>query len=80
VPGNFSGARAINDRGQVVGTMDNGSFLYDNAAVTRLESIPEVVAAGWTRLAPQAINDRGWIAGTGSRNGQGRAFVLVPKG
>jgi probable HAF family extracellular repeat protein len=77
VPGNFSTARAINDRGQIVGTMDNGSYLYDNGTVTRLESIPEVMAAGWTRLTPTAINDRGWIVGTGF-NGQGRAFVLIP--
>jgi len=79
VPGNFSGARAINDRGQIVGSMDGGSFLFDNGVVTRLESIAEVAAAGWTRLQPLAINDRGWIAGTGSKNGVGRSFVLMPK-
>jgi hypothetical protein len=36
-----------------------------------------VMAAGWTRLTPTAINDRGWIVGIGF-NGQGRAFVLIP--
>lgn len=78
IPGIFSGAKAINDRGQVIGSVDNGSFLYDNGTVTVLDSIPEVAAAGWTHLQARAINDRGWIAGTGLRNGQGRAFVLKP--
>lgn len=78
LPGNHA-ARAINNRGDVIGSFDNGSFLYEGGAVTRLESIPEVAAAGWTRLSPVGINDRGWIVGVGSRNGVGRSFLLKPQ-
>jgi probable HAF family extracellular repeat protein len=78
LPGESS-AKSINDKGAVVGSMDSGSFLYDDGVLTRLESIPEVIAAGWTRLAPNGINDRGWIVGTGSHNGQSRSFVLMPR-
>ena len=75
-------ATAINDRGAVVGDLgQNGSYLHDDGVVTRLESIPEVTAAGWTRLIPTGINDRGWITGWGIRAGGGstRAFVLIPR-
>ena len=75
-------ATAINDRGAVVGDLgQNGSYLYDNGAVIRLESIPEVRAGGWTRLIPTGINDRGWIAGWGMRSAGGstKAFVLIPR-
>jgi hypothetical protein len=40
-----------------------------------------VRAAGWTRLFPSAINDRGWITGHGYKAGgpiEGSAFVLIP--
>ncbi len=77
-PGNHA-AKSINDRGAVVGSMDNGSFLYDDGVLTRLESIPEVVAAGWTRLTPQGINDRGWIVGVGAKADGGHAFILKPR-
>ena len=77
--GNFSVATAINDRGQVVGSMDNGAFLYEDGAVTRLESIPEVAAAGWSRLSASGINDRGWIVGFGTRGNTESAFVLMPR-
>jgi probable HAF family extracellular repeat protein len=75
-------ATAINDRGAIVGDLgQNGSYLYDNGVVTRLESIPEVQAGGWTRLIPTGINDRGWITGWGMRSGGGstKAFVLMPR-
>ena len=73
---------AINDRGAVVGTLDNNSasFLYEDGVLTVLEQIPEVQAAGWTRLYPTEINDRGWITGWGRRAGPtvNEAFVLIP--
>jgi probable HAF family extracellular repeat protein len=77
--GTMSVARAINDRGQIVGSVDNGSFLYDSGVVTRLEAIPEVAAAGWTWLTPYAINDRGWIVGTGARYNYVASFLLIPR-
>jgi probable HAF family extracellular repeat protein len=78
LPGNHA-ARAINDKGAVVGSIDADSFLYQHGVVTRLNSIPEVIAAGWSHLSPHAINDRGWIAGIGLHDGEGRSFVLVPR-
>jgi probable HAF family extracellular repeat protein len=81
VPGStFSVARGINDKGAVVGQSDAGGFLYDDGKLTILNTLPEVIAAGWQFLAPYGINNRGWIVGTGSVNGTCcRSFVLVPK-
>jgi probable HAF family extracellular repeat protein len=76
LPGN-SIAQAINERGQIVGQSDTNGFLYEDGTITLLESIPEVKAAGWTRLTPMAINDRGWITGVGLNNGRGRPFLLM---
>ena len=75
-------ATAINDHGVVVGDLgQNGSFMVDDDVVTRLEDIPEVRAAGWTRLIPTGLNDRGWITGWGIRAGGGstQSFVLIPR-
>jgi probable HAF family extracellular repeat protein len=74
-------ATDINDRGAVVGNLgQNGSYLYKDGVVTRLESIPEVQAGGWTRLIPTGINDHGWITGWGIRPGESdKAFVLIPR-
>jgi probable HAF family extracellular repeat protein len=74
-------ATAINDHGAVVGHLgQNGSYLYKDGVVTRLESIPEVQSAGWTSLIPTSINERGWIAGWGIRPGQSlQAVLLIPR-
>jgi probable HAF family extracellular repeat protein len=76
-------ASAINDHGDVVGTWGTKSYLYANGAMTVLEDIPEVRAAGWTRLWPTDISDRGVITGFGSRPMPGqfglRGFVLSPR-
>jgi len=79
IPGN-SCAKAVNERGDVVGSSDAGGWLYSNGVVTMLAQIPEVRAAGYTNATPMAINDRGWIAGNGYKPGTGGvAFVLTPK-
>ena len=78
VPG-ASFAHGINDRGAVVGTWNGKGFLYDDGAFTILDDLPQVQAAGWTRLQPRDINDRGWITGVGLNGGQLTAFVLVPR-
>ncbi len=74
---------AINDRGAVVGTLDfnRASFLFQDGVLTVLEQIPAVQAAGWQRLYPEDINDRGWITGSGIRAGATarEAFVLMPR-
>jgi probable HAF family extracellular repeat protein len=73
-------ATGINDRGAVVGTLDDNGFLYEDGELTLLENIPQVRAAGWTRLIPSAINERGWITGRGVHPAKGfTAFVLVPR-
>ena len=81
-------ANAINARGDVVGVINGQSgFVVQDGVVTMLDQLPAVRAAGWTRLLPQAINNRGWIVGMGLVSGpvaQGRvpwrAFVLKPRG
>ena len=73
---------AFQEVSQVVGNLgQNGSFLYDDGEVTMLDSLPAVQAAGWVRLIPTAINNRGWITGYGSRgSGQSdKAFLLIPR-
>jgi probable HAF family extracellular repeat protein len=75
----YSLARSINNRGDIVGTVDGHAFLYSDGAVTLLDQIPAVAAAGWRNLDAVAINDRGWIVGHGSLNGQSRSYLLMPK-
>jgi probable HAF family extracellular repeat protein len=75
-----SNAVAINDRGAILLTTFDNSFLYEDGQLTALEAIPAVRAAGWTRLVPSAINDRGWITGYGYKPGspvEGTAFLLT---
>jgi probable HAF family extracellular repeat protein len=81
-------ANAINARGDIVGVI-NGQlgFLFQDGVVIMLDQLPAVRAAGWTRLLPRAINNRGWIVGMGLLSApvpQGRvpwrAFVLKPRG
>jgi probable HAF family extracellular repeat protein len=78
----YSAAIAINTRGQVIGSGEGiYGYLVDNGTVTRLDTLPPVVAKGWRHLEPTAINDRGWIAGTATTpSGDLRAFLLVPGG
>lgn len=80
IPGN-SCARSVNERGDVVGSTDaGGGWLYSNGTLTMLAQIPEVRAAGYTQIGPIAINDRGWITGTGYKPATGgQSFVLIPR-
>ncbi|MBI1889523.1 MAG: hypothetical protein HYS18_02640 [Burkholderiales bacterium] len=75
-------AFAINNRGQIVGkrigTSIDFAVLYDGNQVTDLNTLPAVAASGWHLYSATAINDRGQIAGTGTINGKGRAFLLTP--
>ena len=79
-------ARAINNQGQIVmnttaqyGGVD-GSFLYDNGQITRLDQLAAVQSAGWTYLASNDINDKGQIVGLGVHNGESHAFLLSSTG
>ena len=81
LPGpSYSGAVAINNAGQVVGSAEGTyGYLLDGDRYTRLDTLPAVVAKGWRHLEPAGINDRGWIVGTGTNaSGDLRAFILVP--
>ena len=75
LPGN-QGAAAINNRGDIVGTVDGVGYLYRNGEVTFLQD------PNWWFLIPTSINDRGQIVGTGNRRGgpfTGEAFVINTK-
>ena len=76
----YSGAVAINNGGQVVGSAEGThGYHVDGDAYTRLDTLPDVTAKGWRRLEPTGINDRGWIVGTATNAaGDLRAFILVP--
>ncbi|HET7731500.1 MAG TPA: hypothetical protein VFK48_15865 [Usitatibacter sp.] len=76
----YSGAVAINNKGQVVGSAEGTyGYLIEGDEVTRLSTLPAVVAKGWRKLVPTGINERGWIVGTGTTaEGDSRAFLLVP--
>jgi uncharacterized membrane protein len=54
----FSHAAAINDRGQVAGTIDQRSVLWDRGSILDLG-----VPTGGISGTPAAINDRGDIVG-----------------
>jgi probable HAF family extracellular repeat protein len=76
----YSGAIAINNRGQVIGSGEGVyGWLVEGGQYTQLSQLPAVAARGWTHLEPTGINDRGWIVGTGTDpDGNLRAFLLVP--
>jgi probable HAF family extracellular repeat protein len=76
----YSGAVAINNRAQVVGSAEGTyGFLIDNGEYIRLDTLPAVSSKGWRKLVPTGINDRGWIVGSATTpDGDLRAFVLVP--
>lgn len=83
--GAFSVPSGLNDLGQVIGlseTADGSRHAFVTAAqggaLTDLELLPEVVAAGWSGLLAAAINDAGQIAGSGYIGGHQRAFLLMP--
>lgn len=76
----YAGAVAINNRGQVIGSGEGvHGWLVEDGRYTQLSKLPAVTSQGWTHLEPTAINDRGWIVGTGTdASGNLRAFLLVP--
>jgi probable HAF family extracellular repeat protein len=76
----YSGAVAINNRGQVVGSAEGTyGYLIENGQYTRLDTLPAVAAKGWRKLEPTGINDLGWIVGTATTpGGDLRAFILIP--
>jgi len=83
----YSQAYGINDSGQIVGSADtvNGlsndpqAFLYENGTMTNLNDLLDASGAGWTLQTATAINNKGWIVGSGRNpDGQINAFLLTP--
>jgi probable HAF family extracellular repeat protein len=86
-PPGFLGAhgQGINNKGEVVGTCwtsqtydsDQSAYIFSGGVSTDLNTlIPS--GSGWHLEFAEAINDNGYITGTGYLNGQHRAFVLTP--
>jgi len=72
-------AYSINDQGQIVGYAGGtGGFLYASGKMTRLDTLPEVVAAGWDTVNPLYINNRGQIVGEAYINDISHAILLSP--
>jgi probable HAF family extracellular repeat protein len=82
----ISDARAINNRGQVVGESGTGpgkselhAFLWNGGEMLDLNDlIPG--DSGWRLTWATGINDRGQITGFGYHNGLVRPFLLQPRG
>ena len=77
-------AYAINNRRQVVGTLNEAGFLWDDGRLTMLRDLlTQEQRAAWGVLTPMDINDRGWIVGVASTagingipGGYRRGFIL----
>jgi probable HAF family extracellular repeat protein len=78
----FSSALAINNAGSIVGffrTLSGGfgAFIWQNNVMRDLNALISNLD-GWESLTPSAINESGWIVGTGKRNGVSHPFLLIP--
>lgn len=81
--GEGSAALGINNQGQIVGWAQDSAgqphaFLYDS--VNGLQDLNGLISpsSGWFLDLACAINDAGWIAGTGFIDGQQHACLLTP--
>jgi len=77
-------ARAINNRGEVVGqsyiagtSATQHGFIWKNGAMTDLNTLI-VPGSGWLLWDATDINDDGLIVGGGILNGHAHAFLLTP--
>jgi hypothetical protein len=84
-PGDGNTPTGINNYSQIVGThhVNGETYGYVTAPLfvhhtINLDTLIEVARDGWTTMRPEAINNRGQIAGTGLLNGFDRAFLLTP--
>ena len=82
-PGVTSVGMGLDSAGRVVGFSEKApyggaiAFLHDSYQMIDLNT-RLVNPAGWELMSANAINDNGWIVGTGRYNAQQVAFVLVP--
>lgn len=72
-------AIAINNSLQIVGSSEGvHGFLSEGGQTTLLDRLGGVSAAGWGHLEPRAMNERGWIIGTGNSPSGFGGFLLMP--
>ncbi len=77
-------AVAINDSGLVVGNLVNaynvdlGAFVWSNGTLSQLSDLAGASGADWSGLTVAAVNDEGWIVGSGTLNGGTHGFLAVP--
>jgi len=73
--------RGINNKGQIVGecvyTSTQTAFLYSDGTMRDLNELIGPTS-GWNLVEANAINDRGWITGSGWHGGQLHAYLLTP--
>ena len=81
--GNTSEAIAVNDHGVAVGLSTFSSrgggyhsFIYAGGGLTDLNSLPEVVKAGWSDIVVTDINNNNQIVGYGNLNNEQHSFLL----
>jgi probable HAF family extracellular repeat protein len=82
IPGGANGelsVLAITNGGRVlVNGVDSYTTVLENGQRLSFESSPSIRAAGWKRLEPRAMNNRGWIVGYGTHDGPTRKFLITP--
>lgn len=83
--GDFTDVMGLNELGQVVGQSQTEDGIYhafftgaNGQGMTDLESLQDIMNAGWSDIRVADINDFGQIAGTGTHNGLRRPFLLTP--
>jgi probable HAF family extracellular repeat protein len=86
LPGDLdSGARAINNAGQIVGVSwsEGGAshgFLWQNGEMLELGSLLDASGADWVITYVTAMNNLGQIVGVGTYRGEPRTFRMTPAG
>jgi len=76
--GGGSVGRGLNAAGHVVGSSNGAAFVWNGSSMANLNGML-VNGAGWNLFEAWAINDLGQIVGTGTFNGQTRAYLLTPQ-
>jgi probable HAF family extracellular repeat protein len=66
----------INNQGQVVG-ISGVPFVWEDGQIVELSTLVRQ-GQGWTLLSAEAINDTGWIIGSGLRLGKQTGYLLIP--